>query len=308
MKLASLFAPLSVMLFSNCASHIKSPEAYQKFRDQQETQTVPGGELKYIDKGEGEVLLLLHGVPSSGWLYRKMIDGLVNQGYRVIVPDMIGYGNSSSPEGYELYSPDKQAQRLVALMDKLGIKTWSQVFHDVGGTWTWELMKNHEHRINKLIILNTIITAEGFHPPVKMRPGILAKTAMWGYRNGITTNLLLKGLFKEALNNPKSLSLSDIAGYQTPLIEGKTHGMYYFFTQTCNNSPDYSDVIAKVSTPTTVIWGRNDKMLQWQPQEEKVQQFLPLESEDIHLIDAKHFIQEEQPELVNQLIVDFLKK
>ncbi len=69
---------------------------YAQFRKQQKSFPSLEGTLKYIDKGEGEVLLLLHGVPTSSWLYRKMIDELATK-YRVIAPDMLGFGASDSP-------------------------------------------------------------------------------------------------------------------------------------------------------------------------------------------------------------------
>jgi len=299
---------LSLTFLISCSFNFPHKEAYETYRKVQKSHQVKNGQISYIDKGKGPVIVLLHGVPSSGWLYRKMINGLVDQGYRVIVPDMLGYGNSSNPKGYEIYNPKEQAKRLISLMDSLEIKKWNHVFHDVGGTWTWELMRTHQHRINKLVMLNSITLDEGFHPPVQMKPGLAAKTAMWGYTNGITTNLLLNRLFEEGLKNPEILSKSDKSGYKIPLLEGKTRGMYYFFTQTCNNSPDYSDVVQKVNTPTSVIWGTHDKMLQWTPQSSELISKLPISQNDIHLINAKHFIQEEEPELVNRLIIKFLKK
>ena len=66
---------------------------YKNFRAQQKSFTTQSGNIKYIDKGEGEVLLLLHGIPTSGWLYRNMIDELAKT-HRVIVPDMLGFGSS----------------------------------------------------------------------------------------------------------------------------------------------------------------------------------------------------------------------
>lgn len=300
---------LALPLLVSCGSFSsETSKDYQTFRISQKSHEVQDGHLSYVDKGQGEVILLLHGVPSSGWLYRKMIDGLVEQGYRVIAPDMLGFGNSANPKGYEIYSAEAQAKRIVSLMDHLKIKKWNHVFHDVGGTWTWELMKEHEDRVNKLVMLNSITLSEGFHPPVRMKPGNLSKAAMWGYRNGVTTNLLLNRLFEDALVDPNSLSESDRAGYKIPLLEGKTKAMYYFFTQTCNHSPDYSDVINKVRTPMSVIWGKYDTMLQWQPQSEKILKTKLVSKNDVHLIEARHFIQEEQPELVNRLILDFLRK
>ena len=300
---------LALPLLVSCGSlSSETTKDYQTFRIAQKSHMVQDGHLSYVDKGQGEAILLLHGVPSSGWLYRKMIDGLVAQGYRVIVPDMLGFGNSANPDGYEIYSPAAQAKRIVSLMDHLKIKKWNHVFHDVGGTWTWELMKEHEDRVDKLVKLNSITLREGFHPPIRMKPGYLSKTAMWGYRNGVTTDLLLNRLFEEGLLDPDRLSKSERAGYKIPLLEGKTKAMYYFFTQTCNHSPDYSEVIKKVRTPMSVIWGKHDTMLQWLPQSEKIIETKLVSKNDIHLIEAKHFIQEEQPELVNRLIVNFLRK
>jgi len=116
---------------------------YTDFRKSQEAFVSEDGDMKYIDRGKGEVVVLLHGVPTSGWLYRKMIDSLVDKGYRVIVPDMLGFGSSDSPKGYDLYTPEAHSKRLLALMDSLEIKNWNHVFHDAGGLWTWELFKLH---------------------------------------------------------------------------------------------------------------------------------------------------------------------
>ena len=124
---------------------------YDSFSQSQKSFSTPDGTISYIDKGQGPVIVLLHGVPTSGWLYRKMIDPLVDQGYRVVAPDMLGFGNSDSPKGYEVYSEDKHAERLLALMDHLNIDQWAHAMHDAGGLWTWELLERQPHRILSLI-------------------------------------------------------------------------------------------------------------------------------------------------------------
>ena len=70
---------------------------------------------------EGEVIVLLHGIPTYGWTYRKMIDEL-SQNYRVIATDMLAFGWSDSPKGYDLYSEEKHATQLIELMDALELK------------------------------------------------------------------------------------------------------------------------------------------------------------------------------------------
>tara|TARA_R110000772_G_scaffold21039_9_gene58191 strand:- start:136 stop:978 length:843 start_codon:yes stop_codon:yes gene_type:complete len=277
---------------------------YKNFRNSQKTFQSVDGALKYMDVGSGEVVLLLHGVPTSGWLYRKMIDDLAKNN-RIIVPDMLGYGSSDSPKGYEIYSEDRHAQRLLDLMDFLTISNWTHVMHDAGGLWTWTLFRKQPERIKRLVILNTIIYKQGFKPPMRFSKGIIAQIFMWSYRSGITTNLMLKGLFKSGMTN-NNLSETDIEGYRKPLLEGKTNGIYYFFTQTCNLLPNFHSTIQKIDIPVQVIWGQNDTFLKWDPQKEEVMADLKITADKIHLLDAKHFIQEEKPSEIVQLILKFI--
>lgn len=264
------------------------------------------GDIAYLDKGKGPVLVLLHGVPTSSWLYRHMIDSLAAGGYRVIAPDMLGYGNSDSPKTYELYHPQEHAKRLVALMDYLKIQHWTQVFHDAGGLWTWELMKIAPERVDKLVVLNTIIYPTGFQPPIRFKKGFFARLAMSLYSNGVTTNTMLKALFKDGLME-NNLTRADYEGYKKPLLRGQTDGMYNFFSSTCNNLPDYSDTIKQIDKPVMLIWGKYDKFLVIDKMREDVIRDLKIEDENIHMLEAKHFIQEEKPNEINQLILDFMK-
>ncbi|WP_290696393.1 alpha/beta hydrolase [Lacinutrix sp.] len=282
---------------------IENQITYSAYREQQKSFDSKDGAIKYIDKGSGDVIVLLHGIPTSGWLYRKMIDEL-SKTHRVIVPDMLGFGSSDSPKGYAIYSEDKHAERLLALMDYLSITTWTHVMHDAGGLWTWELFKKEPNRINKLIILNTIIYEDGFKPPIRFKPGFVAKTAMWSYRNGITTNLMLNKLFKEGLTK-NTLNKIDVEGYKKPLKEGKTRGMYYFFSKTCNDLTNYNAIVSKIKIPIAVIWGENDSFLSWSAQSKTVSKDLNISMENIHILDAKHFIQEEQPNIITKIILDF---
>lgn len=277
---------------------------YSQFRNAQKQFLTKDGNIHYIDKGKGEVIVLLHGIPTSGWLYRHMIDEL-SKNYRVIVPDMLGFGSSDSPKGYDVYNQENHASRLLELMDGLNIKTWTHIMHDAGGLWTWEVFKKAPHRISKLVVLNTIIYEEGFNPPIRFKPGFIARTAMWSYRNGISTNMMLKGLFRSGLKE-NTLNKVDIEGYKKPLREGKTRGMYYFFSQTCNTLPDYKSTISKIDIPTAIIWGEHDSFLKLNPKTSIIKD-LNVNAKDVHIINAKHFIQEEKPKEINTIILDFLK-
>ncbi|RCS26822.1 alpha/beta fold hydrolase [Polaribacter sp. WD7] len=309
-KLVYFFLIVCLFALISCASKKEitnaTSQTYTDFRAQQKSFLSSDGNIKYIDKGQGEAILLLHGVPSSSWLYRKMIDGLVTEGYRVIAPDMLGFGNSDNPKGYDIYSEKNHAKRIIELMNNLKIDTWTHVTHDAGGLWTWALLENNPKRIDNLILLNTIIYEEGFNPPIRMKKGVFSKFAMWMYKNGVTTNMLLNGLFKKGLKK-NDLTKTEIEGYKKPLREGKTRAMYYFFSKTCNELPVNDNVVNSFNKPTAIIWGKHDNMLKFAPQQTKLIKTMNIEKENVHILDAKHFIQEEKPEEINKLILRFLK-
>ena len=75
--------------------------------------------ITYVDAGpvDGAVVLLVHGVPTSSWAYRKVSANLAALGYRVIAPDNLGFGNSAKPAGKEIYAMERQAERLLALTE-----------------------------------------------------------------------------------------------------------------------------------------------------------------------------------------------
>ena len=305
-----LYVVAFVCAFISCKPYSNTAEkpnqmTYTDFRAQQKSFTSSEGTIRYMDRGDGPVILLLHGVPTSGWLYRNMINELAKT-HRVIAPDMLGFGSSDSPDGYNIYSEENHAKRLLALMDSLNIDSWTHVMHDAGGLWTWELLKKDSKRVSKLIILNTIIYEDGFDPPIRFKKGFMARTAMWSYRNGISTNAMLKGLFKSGMTK-NTLNKMDVEGYKVPMREGKTKAMYYFFTQTCNDLTDYSEVIKSLDIPVSVIWGQNDSFLKWTPQQEAVIRDAKISEEHIYLLNAKHFIQEEQPKEIVTLILNFIK-
>jgi haloalkane dehalogenase len=266
------------------------------------------GKLAYLDKGTGPIILLMHGVPTSSWLYRKVIPQLVKNGYRVIAPDMLGYGASDKPEGYEIYSDENMAKRTLALMDHLKIENWAQVFHDGGGLWTWHMLKQDPSRINHLFMLNTIVYEDGFKPPIRMKPGKIAGLFARMYTSKAGQKIVLDQTFKQGVNNGDVVTSEMLKGYRKPFMKSGHGAIYYFFTQTCNQLEDFSELHKSLDIPTTVIWGKNDVMLVWENIKDQVMANFNLLEEDIHVVDGKHFIQEEQPGMITEIILKDMKR
>src|SRR6202166_1396598 len=95
--------------------------------------SVNGWRMHYIDEGEGDPVVLLHGNPTWGFLYRDFIGPLVKSGRRVIVPDMIGFGLSEKPVREQAHTLDGHSANLTSLLRQIGIRGATMVCHDWGG-------------------------------------------------------------------------------------------------------------------------------------------------------------------------------
>ena len=95
-------------------------------------KSVNGWLMHYVDAGRGDPVLLLHGNPTWGYLYRDIIPPLVRSGYRAIIPDMIGFGLSEKPTRESVHSLDNHTANLVSLVRQLDLRRLTLVCHDWG--------------------------------------------------------------------------------------------------------------------------------------------------------------------------------
>lgn len=281
--------------------------SYKQYKDHLKYFATEGGKMAYFDEGSGACILLLHGVPTSSWLYRKIIPTLLEKGFRVVAPDMLGYGSSDKPDGYDIYSDANMGSRLLSLMSHLKIDSWAHVFHDGGGLWTWAMLQQDKSKVKHLFMLNTIVYQDGFKPPIKFEKGLIAKwfTRMYSLSK-LSQYITINPTFKNGIKNKTIVNNKMLDGYKTPLLGDGHHGIYYFFTQTCKQIIDYTELHKSLDTPLTVIWGKWDDILRWEENEAKIKANFNVLDEDIHIIDGKHFIQEEKPEVIVGILVDFL--
>lgn len=109
--------------------------------------------LHYIDEGQGDPLLMLHGNPSWSFYYRNLVKGLRSQ-YRCVVPDHIGCGLSDKPQDYH-YTLSQHIDNLAALVDHLNLDKITLVLHDWGGAIGMGFAVRYPEKIKRLVIFNT---------------------------------------------------------------------------------------------------------------------------------------------------------
>src|SRR5947199_8562136 len=100
---------------------------------------VNGIEMNVVIEGQGPDLLLLHGFPDSNAVWRHQIPALVAAGYRVIAPDLRGFGETDAPAGKERYAASLLAGDVVGILDAVAAKRLRLVEHDWGAALGWPL-------------------------------------------------------------------------------------------------------------------------------------------------------------------------
>jgi len=115
--------------------------------------------MHYVDEGNGDSVLLLHGEPTWGFLYRKLIPTLAAVG-RVVAPDYFGFGRSDKPTRLEDYSYDFHSASLERLVDELDLGDATLVVQDWGGPLGFRLAVERPDAVARLVILNTGIGAQ----------------------------------------------------------------------------------------------------------------------------------------------------
>jgi haloalkane dehalogenase len=123
-------------------------------------------DLHYVDQGpkNADIVLMLHGEPSWGYLYRKMINPILTAGYRVIAPDLIGFGKSDKPTNRNDYTYQRHLDWVRQVVIQLDLKDITLVCQDWGGLLGLRLVAEHSELFARVLAANTMLPT-GDHAP-----------------------------------------------------------------------------------------------------------------------------------------------
>ncbi|ELZ17176.1 alpha/beta hydrolase fold protein [Haloterrigena salina JCM 13891] len=131
---------------------------YDTWSENQETTTVAVDEhdleVAYYDDGDGEPILFCHGIPTSSFLWRDVAPALSDD-YRVIAPDMVGYGNSAMHDGFDR-SIRAQEAMIDGLVEELGLESLTFVGHDLGGGVALRYAVHEPDAVDRLVLSNAV--------------------------------------------------------------------------------------------------------------------------------------------------------
>ncbi|MEV4319748.1 alpha/beta fold hydrolase [Actinocrispum sp. NPDC049592] len=276
--------------------------------------TVQGRRLFYREAGPAEapVIVLLHGFPTSSFMFRDLIPALAGR-YHVIAPDHLGFGFSDAPAADEFgYSFDALAGLTAGLLKQLGVTRYAMYVQDYGAPIGWRLALADPKAITAIITQNgngyDAGFIDSFWKPVWEFHGEHTPETEAGVREALTLDAIkwqyLTGVPDESLVSPDTWT-HDFAMVSRP---GNDDVQVTLFRDYATNPPLYPalhEYLREHRPPVLAVWGKGDPI--FGPDGARAfAQDVP--DAEIHLLDGGHFLLESAGDEVAALIRDFMAR
>jgi pimeloyl-ACP methyl ester carboxylesterase len=266
---------------------------------------VDGMRIFILDKGSGPAVVLVHGLPTSSYLYRKVVPILSERGVRAIAFDLPGLGLSDKPEHLP-YDWPTLSKWIGKIIQELGLESIHLAVHDFGGPLGIFWAINNSSKIRSITIMDSPLNLVVHKSPLPMRPyniPYLRQVAFFMH-NQIMFLFLLRKL---GVKDSGQFSRADAAAYQTLLSHNGGRQAFFNIMAAVDNTDSYTALLreglVKSGLPLQVVWGKHDIAAPIQ-QVEYIQKNFPIRH--LHWLDARHFIQEDQSAACAQHIADFV--
>lgn len=264
---------------------------------------------------DGNRVLLLHGFPEYWYGWRYQIPVLAGAGYRVVAPDLRGYGGSDRPPAVRDYSVGAVAADVGGLVDALGGRGATVVGHDWGGIVGWVAAARYPEAVRQLVVLNAphpAVARRALRDPLQaLRFGYAAAFQVPGVPERLLSarrGALVRTLLRRASTRRGAFSDADLARYGAVFSSPDALRGPLAYYRAAARAPGSSTPsgTSTLRTPITVLWGTRDPVL-------------PLGLADpgravarhvrvVPVEDAGHFVQADAPDRVNAELLTTLRE
>lgn len=257
-----------------------------------------GFQTNYHDEGEGDAVFLIHGSGPgvTAWANWRLVIPELAKEFRVIAPDMAGFGFTERVACYE-YNMDNWVSHAISLMDALGIEKTNLIGNSFGGALAIALTIAHPERVNKLLLMGSV----GVH--FEITPGL---DAVWGYEPSFKKMRELLDIF--ACN--RDLVSDELAElrYQASIRPGFQESFSSMFPaprqRWVDNMMSEESAIRNIDNETMIIHGREDRVI---PLSTSLRLFELIQNSQLHLFGkCGHWTQIEHTKRFNRLTRIFL--
>lgn len=281
--------------------------------DLQHDRVVSNGvQLHYVTQGEGPLMLMLHGFPEFWYSWRHQIPEFAKD-YKVVAIDLRGYNESDKPNDVSAYRMNELIEDVRGVIQGLGYNQCVLVGHDWGGAIAWNVAYTYPELVDRLIVMN-------LPHPAKFKEGLLTPQQLlrswyifffqlpwlpeWVLQ--AANYQLIENVFSKAVIDKTTFTPADLDAYKTAAAKpGALTAMLNYYRNVFQ-----SGIIerkwGKLYVPTLLIWGEEDMALGTE---------LTYGTEDYvehltlrYIPNCSHWVQQEQPNLVNQYMREFLSQ
>ena len=271
-----------------------------------------GINLHYVTQGEGELILFLHGFPEFWYSWRHQIPEFAKD-HKAVAIDLRGYNDSNKPAAKDAYKMSEFVADVKGVIEGLGYDRCTLVGHDWGGAIAWNFAYAYPNLLDKLIILNLphpAKFAEGLRTPQQLLKSwyifLFQIPALPEFLIQLGDYRALESAFLGMAVKKSAFTQADIDQYKNAIAKRGA------LTSTINyyRNALQSGIVEKnwsvLDVPTLMIWGEEDTALGKEltyGTEQYVRDF-----QIRYIPNCSHWVQQEQPELVNQYIREFIGK
>jgi len=261
------------------------------------TSVVKGVPIHSVSQGDGDPVILLHGIAASLYDWMRMMPALSSSGYRALAPDLFGHGESLKPDDPSQYTIDTVYAYLEAWIEDLKLdRPAVMVGHSMGGYLSLRYGLSHPEQVSGLVLINPLYTGEQISPLMRLvrrRPEVseraLRRAPEW----------LLNALLGWDPTKPADFSAEARRQIANDYKRASPHIVY--LTQVI---PDLTPSLSQVKIPTLVLWGDKDQTLN--PASFKLLVSRLSDARSHAIPGCGHQPHIGKPALVNRLALDFI--
>lgn len=286
-------------------SRTKREESVARWQEQLTGVDTPSGRIAVYERGSGDPVVMLHGIPTNAFLWRDVAD-VVAHGFRVIAPDLLGFGFSAKPPHDDI-SPRGQVDTLLNVLDALGVESCVLVAHDFGALVAAELLSRHPERVSRLVLTNTSFRAEDWggsgptNPLSVFKVPVLGETAL-----KLSNQAVLKVAFSLFVDEKDRLTDEAMALFREPFERGFDATLLRLVRETSLDEDTFHTWKAALydfQNPSLVVWGANDPTFRLDRGHEIARL---LHHNSFEKFDhSNHYVQIDRPRALGRLIAAF---
>jgi len=272
---------------------------FATYREHQQETTIDGLKVSYIVEGEGTPLLLIHGIPVWGYLWKDCIEPL-SKHFKLIIPDLVGYGYSDQRDRFDR-SIKVQSQMISKLLTQLDVQDLYVVGHDIGGAVAQRFVVDHADRVLKWVLMDSVLfDSWPADPMVRLgNPQQHYKTKGDELARKFIERLPA-GMHHKEKATPEMLE-----GWMAPYMsdEGKLSLIRNASALNTNHTMELLDDLHQLTQPLMLLWAAKD---QFQPLSTAERFKAEYPNSELRVIeDSDHFMPLEKPETVAENLIDF---